>query len=275
MVNATYSDGRIEDVTHWTKFHGSDESVATVDETGRVKIVGRGESSISVWFGSLVGRMIVTSPYETKLDPAIFARRLAIIRSTTIISPSWPPSRFLRRVTLLIACFSLRDPGRDRQLPTTEQVDAFLKDQRPDRRTGLVDRLLLSSEFIDYWAYKWSDLLPVSSRKLACAVDVVFLSIRARQRGPQRPLGRVRPFDCDRAWQQLSNGAVNFLRCTGIPLTLPKAQARHFSVSRRRCPCATIIPSRNGHRISIIVLRSVCANQIEACEVPAMRNWSA
>ena len=34
---STYSDGRVEDVTHWAKFSTTDESVATVDDTGRLK----------------------------------------------------------------------------------------------------------------------------------------------------------------------------------------------------------------------------------------------
>ena len=36
----------------------------------------------------------------------------------------------------------------------------------PDKRRRLVDAILESEEFVDYWAYKWSDLLLVSSRDL-------------------------------------------------------------------------------------------------------------
>ena len=36
----------------------------------------------------------------------------------------------------------------------------------PDKRARLVDALLERQEFVDYWAYKWSDLLLVSSRSL-------------------------------------------------------------------------------------------------------------
>src|SRR5262249_14961328 len=52
-------------------------------------------------------------------------------------------------------------------LPTAQQVKAFLDDCSADRRAKLVDRLLDSPEYADYWAYKWSDLLLVSSRTLA------------------------------------------------------------------------------------------------------------
>ena len=73
LVQATYSDGRVEDVTRWAKFSSTDETVAAVDDDGRLKVTGRGEAFVSVWFASRVGRMTVTSPYETKLDPSVFA----------------------------------------------------------------------------------------------------------------------------------------------------------------------------------------------------------
>ena len=37
LVQAAYSDGRVEDVTHWAKFASTDDSVASVDENGRLE----------------------------------------------------------------------------------------------------------------------------------------------------------------------------------------------------------------------------------------------
>jgi hypothetical protein len=51
-------------------------------------------------------------------------------------------------------------------LPTAEEVEDFLADKSPDKRKKLIDTLLERDEFVDYWAYKWSDLLLVSSKKL-------------------------------------------------------------------------------------------------------------
>ena len=52
-------------------------------------------------------------------------------------------------------------------LPTRAEVEAFVADSAPDKRARLVDALLKRPEFVDYWAYKWSDVLLVSSRSLS------------------------------------------------------------------------------------------------------------
>ena len=56
---------------------------------------------------------------------------------------------FIRRVTIDVA-------GR---LPTPEELKAFLSDSNPKKREALVERLLASDEYADYFAGKWSALL--------------------------------------------------------------------------------------------------------------------
>lgn len=48
-------------------------------------------------------------------------------------------------------------------LPEAEAVEAFRRDQRPDKRARLIDALLEGEEFADYQAMKWCDLLRVKS----------------------------------------------------------------------------------------------------------------
>src|SRR5207248_1325826 len=51
-------------------------------------------------------------------------------------------------------------------LPTPEEVEKFIADKSTDKRAKSVDALLKRTEFTDYWAYKFSDLLLLSSKKL-------------------------------------------------------------------------------------------------------------
>src|SRR5262249_45055822 len=44
VVQARLSDGHVEDVTRWTKFASTDDTVAKVDDSGRVRVEGYGEA---------------------------------------------------------------------------------------------------------------------------------------------------------------------------------------------------------------------------------------
>src|SRR5262249_19162694 len=145
----------------------SDGTVAKVDENGRVKVEGYGEAAINVWFSSLVDRSTVTSPFATPVDPKLFAdaprsnpideKNLAKLRALNLPpSPAAGDAAFLRRAHLDVTG----------TLPSAAEVDRFLDDKDPKKREALIERLLASPEFVDYWAYKWSDLLLVSSKKL-------------------------------------------------------------------------------------------------------------
>src|SRR5262249_42500126 len=63
LVQARFSDGRVEDVTRWAKFASTDDTVARVDDSGLVRVEGHGEAAVTVWYASLVDRTTITSPY--------------------------------------------------------------------------------------------------------------------------------------------------------------------------------------------------------------------
>lgn len=62
-------------------------------------------------------------------------------------------SSFLRRAYLIVMG----------TLPTAEAAEAFLQNRDPDRRTKLIDELLDSEEYAEYWAMKWCDVLRVKA----------------------------------------------------------------------------------------------------------------
>jgi len=161
-VTATYSDGTSEDVTRWAKYETTNDGVARVDDRGEVTITGSGEAAIPIWYSSKVGFARVAVPFQNTfdshaledlpianyIDEKVF-RKLRQLR----VQPSGICSDevFIRRLYLTAMGI----------LPTLSELDEFLESDSGHKRVLLVDRVLQRSEFIDYWAYKWSDLLIV------------------------------------------------------------------------------------------------------------------
>ncbi|VTS07364.1 DUF1553 domain-containing protein [Tuwongella immobilis] len=167
IVQARMSDGHTEDVTGWVRFGSSEDQVATVDEDGQVTVAGNGEAAITVVYGSFVATVPMVSPFPNAIAADVFRnaeRRNAIdpLILTKLQELNLPPSppcddaTFIRRVFLDVAGI----------LPTPSEVQQFLADSRPDKRAKLIDALLERPEYVDYWTYKWCDLLLVSTRKL-------------------------------------------------------------------------------------------------------------
>ena len=216
LVQAKFSDGRVEDVTRLEpSLRNTDETVAKVDDFGQVKVDGHGEAAITVWYASRVQRTTITSPFETKIDPEVYRsaprsnpideKNLAKLEALKIApSADAGDAAFLRRAYL----------DATGTLPPAAQVDAFLKDGDPKKRAKLVDRLLESSEFVDYWAFQMVGPVPeVSTNKLpAPAMWAFYRSVRQGVADNQRSVGSICAFGDHRQGEQdsLKNGAANY-----------------------------------------------------------------
>ena len=167
LVNAHYDDGRIVDVTHWARFTSTDQAISTVDEHGRVEVIGSGEGAVLVWFGSKVALARMTVPYPNNVPEEVYAAaprqnfideiNLRQLRSLRLRpSPTCDDQAFLRRATL--DCI-----GR---LPTEDERRVFLADPPESRRDQCIERLLAGEDFVDYWTYRWSDVLLINGTRL-------------------------------------------------------------------------------------------------------------
>ena len=166
LVRAQMSDGQVVDVTRWAKFTASNDAVAQVDGVGHATAMGHGEGAISAWYMSQNVVATVSAPYEHPVSDDCFAGPtrnfidglvLAKLKSLRMPpSPDASDSEFLRRAYL----------DTIGVLPTAPEARAFLADNAPDKRDRLIEDLLARPEFVDYWSYKWSDLLLVSSERL-------------------------------------------------------------------------------------------------------------
>ena len=229
VVRAHFSDGHVEDVTRWCKFTSANATVASVDDRGLVKIIGSGEGAISAWYLSQNVIATVSSPYETPVDAAVFASAersnfiddavLAQLKSLNIPpSPRCSDSEFLRRAFL----------DTIGVLPTADEVRALLSDESPDKRDRLVDQLLTRPEFVDYWAYKWSDLLLLSGEKLRPQALKSFYAFIRRNVADNTPWDEfVRQIVLAKG-STFDNGAANFYSLHQDPLDMAETTSMAF-----------------------------------------------
>ncbi|MFO0967303.1 MAG: DUF1549 and DUF1553 domain-containing protein [Gemmataceae bacterium] len=210
-VRAHYSDGRTEDVTRWAKFTSTEDLVAAVDENGKVTVTGHGAAAISVWFSNLVALVSITSPHPGSLPDGAFARSpnnnfIDDLVLKKLQALNIPPSaqcangEFIRRAYLDAAGI----------LPTPEEVKAFLDHKASDKRAQLVERLLERPEFVDYWAYKWSDLLLISSRKMDQAPMRSFYQFVRQSVADNKPWDRFAREILTAKGSNLAHGAANY-----------------------------------------------------------------
>lgn len=163
QVTARFADGSERNVTALCKWSSSDDAVASVDRQGVVTRKRRGEAGITAEFCShfatskLLFRETVTGYQLPQIAQKNFVDKHVFAKLATLEiepSPLCADTVYLRRAT-----FDLT--GR---LPEPDEVRAFLADTQPDKRDRLIDRLLDSPSFADWWAMKWSDRLGNNQR---------------------------------------------------------------------------------------------------------------
>ncbi|QDU73701.1 hypothetical protein Pan97_06990 [Bremerella volcania] len=154
---ATFSDGSQRDVTEFALFESNSEAMAEVSSDGLVK------------FQQIPGRVAIMLRYQDKSavftaaiplgapigelpKPNNFVDELVFGNLQEIGIPPSPVSddaTFLRRVTLDMT-------GR---LPTVKETESFLSSSAPDKRDQVIERLLRSPGYADFFANKWTSLL--------------------------------------------------------------------------------------------------------------------
>jgi len=266
-VKATFSDGSVQDVTRWAKFTDANASVTTVDESGNVKVAGFGEGAITAWFLSRIAIATVTAPYTNQVAADAFAKAprrnfiddevIAKLRELNLPpSPRATDEVFIRRAFL----------DTIGTLPTAVEVREFLADDAdPPSRTGfqpvsssrpsigqtgqagslsyskrdrLIESLLARPEFVDYWTYKWSDLLLVNSERLRPAAMWSYYHWIRNNVVANTPWDRfVRELVTARG-STLENGAANFYALHEDPPNMAETTSQAFlgmSINCAKC----------------------------------------
>ncbi|MCF7765870.1 MAG: DUF1553 domain-containing protein [Verrucomicrobia bacterium] len=239
LVQAYFDDGHVEDVTRWAKYTSANESVARVNEMGEVEVSGYGEGAITAWYLSRIAIATVTVPYDNPIDPAQFSKapRRNFIDEMTLSkleelrlppSPRSSDSEFLRRVFI----------DTIGTLPTDADARRFLESNEAGKRDELIDSLLEREEFVDYWSYRWSDLLLVSSKNLPrSAMWSYYRWIREQVRSNVPWDALVRSIVTARG-STLRNGAGNFFMLHDEPRLMAETTSQAFlgmSINCAKC----------------------------------------
>jgi hypothetical protein len=178
-VLAHFSDGAHSDVTRFAQFTAVDRDLISVSGDGTVEARKFGETSVLVRASGGVSSATVgviralptevtptevtptevtpteVTPTEVTLGSANFIDDFVFEKLRRFRIPASGPagdSEFLRRVSLDLTG-TLPPPGRVRD---------FLADSDPAKRRKLIDTLMATPEFIDYWTYRFDDVFRVA-----------------------------------------------------------------------------------------------------------------
>ncbi len=160
IVTAHFSDSRKEDFTNQALFASNNKDVATVDDSGLIHAQQLGETAILIRaagqaISTTVG--VIGSPVRNYpkvqsanfIDDHVFEK---LRRFRIVPSELSSDSEFLRRI-----CLDLTGT-----LPPPHRVLEFIQSKDPKKREKLIDLLIGSPEFVDYWTYRFDDVFRVS-----------------------------------------------------------------------------------------------------------------
>jgi hypothetical protein len=157
VVVGHFSDGSQEDITDRVRYTSSNDEVAEAGTTGEIKPKKGGIATVLIRsLGQVaavqVGVAFNASIPKSTLRPANFIDELVFARAARMnIELSDPASdaEFFRRVHLDVTGL----------LPSPEEVKRFLASKDPAKRAAVIDRLLASKDFADFWGMKWGELM--------------------------------------------------------------------------------------------------------------------
>ncbi|HLQ47131.1 MAG TPA: DUF1549 domain-containing protein, partial [Planctomycetaceae bacterium] len=156
-VLATYADGRVRDVSREAFVESGNTEVAAAERGGLLKSLRRGEAPMLVRYegsyaattltvmGDRTGFVWTEPPANNKIDQLAAAKWQRMKIQPSALSSD---ADFIRRVYLDLTGLP----------PTADDVKAFLADARDTKvkRDELVDQLVGSDDYVEYWSNKWA-----------------------------------------------------------------------------------------------------------------------
>jgi len=176
-VIATYTNGQTRDVTGDAFVESGNTEVAESNRSAVITALRRGEAPILVRFEGSYAATTLTVMGERSgfvwKEPESWSNLDQLIAKKwerMKIEPSdlCSDADFIRRIHLDLTGLP----------PSAEEVLQFTSDPRPTRekRDEVIDRLVGSDPFVEYWTNKWADLLQVNSKYLGSQGAALFRS---------------------------------------------------------------------------------------------------
>ncbi|WP_339741901.1 DUF1549 domain-containing protein [uncultured Rubinisphaera sp.] len=187
-VVATYADGAQRDVTYESFIESGNTEVATINSSGLLTSIRRGEAPILARHEGAYAATTLTVMGDRDefvwQDPPTFNQIDELVANKwqrMKIQPSQLTSdaEFMRRVTLDLTGLP----------PTAEAVEAFIADQRPtqEKRDRYIDYLVGSEDYIAHFTNKWANLLQVNGKFLGREGANLFREWIQKQIAENRP----------------------------------------------------------------------------------------
>lgn len=233
---AKYSDGTSRDVTRWTIFKAEDSSAVEIDAgSGRSRVLRRGRHVVVARFLNAVVPIELVVPLTERTADLADEPQVSFIDESVVatletlglpVSARADASTFLRRVSLDLT-------GR---LPSPETVRVHLqKDTQENVRAALVDELLRSDEFTEYWTLQLAKLLRVRPRGNEREGAYAYHEWLAEQVAADASYKKLAQALITSSGDSTTNGPVNFYRTVGNAREQSEFVSELFMGSRLRC----------------------------------------
>ncbi|MCH2026500.1 MAG: DUF1553 domain-containing protein [Verrucomicrobiales bacterium] len=157
-VSAFYSDGSVRDVTGIVSYESNQKEMGEVDQSGLVTMLKdqTGDMAVMIRFQEQVSVFRATIPLgvptenfpvaKNFIDDKVFNKLKTLGLPASDICDD---TTFLRRTAIDIA-------GR---LPSLQEVEDFLSNDDPEKRSQWIDSLLSTTDYAEYFSNKWAAIL--------------------------------------------------------------------------------------------------------------------
>ena len=233
LVRALWTDNQLSDITSVAQYDSLNDSVAAVDASGLITAKGPGETHVMIRFMGQATVVQVTLAYAkaakiTNFEPVnVIDEKLKKKWEELGLAPSelCSDDEFFRRIHL----------DSIGTLPEPKDVRAFLADKTPDKRMKAIERVLDRPELVDFWAYKWGDLLRINRESIQ---DKGMWSFHNWVRGSirdRKPLDAMVRDIITAEGSTFTEGPANYFTLSNGPNNQAETTAQLFMGVRMQC----------------------------------------